>query len=449
MHWSETSVFYHIYPLGFCDAPGENPGSGDPEPRILKVSDWIDTMESLGVNALYLGPLFESVTHGYDTVDYRSLDRRLGSNQDLKEVVTQLNKRGIRVIFDAVLNHVSRKFFAFQDVLEKRENSPYWSWFSGISTDGSTPMGEPFTYDTWDGHYELVKLDHSNPDVRRYLLEVVESWISEFGIAGLRLDAADVISEAFLQELRSHCAALDSEFWLLGEIVHGDYTRLANPKTLHSVTNYECYKGLYSSHNDANYFEIAHSLKRQFQDPGIYSYFDPYSFADNHDVNRVASSLEERSHLYPLYTILFGMPGIPSIYYGSEWGIEGVRDEHSDDALRPTMEEVLKRSERDDSLFSLLSRLATLRKERRALQAGEYKQLYVAHQQLAFLRSAEEDQVVVAVNASDEEVALEIPMPEAGGTFVDLLNDTGERKVVDATLRCTVLPRWATVLGTA
>ncbi|MFW6338520.1 MAG: alpha-amylase family glycosyl hydrolase, partial [Alkalispirochaetaceae bacterium] len=397
MHWSESAVFYHIYPLGFCNAPERNLGDLEPHSRILEIRDWIGTMESLGVDALYLGPLFESVTHGYDTVDYRSLDRRLGTNADLKSLVEELRGRGIRVVFDAVLNHVSRRFFAFQDVLEKEEESPYWNWFSGMSREGSTPIGDPFTYDTWDGHYELVKLDHGNPDVRRYLLEVVEGWIREFGISGLRLDAADVIPGLFLRELRSHCASLDGEFWLLGEIVHGDYTRLANEETLHSVTNYECYKGLYSSHNDGNYFEIAHSLKRQFQEPGIYSYFHPYNFADNHDVDRVASSLKERSHLYPLHILLFGMPGVPSVYYGSEWGIEGAREPESDAPLRPSMEEVNRRPERDDTLFSLISRLAALRKEYHALQTGDYREILVDHRQLAFLRECETDQVVVAV----------------------------------------------------
>lgn len=447
MHWSESAVFYHIYPLGFCDAPQENAGSDEPESRILKVKEWTGTLDALGVNALYLGPLFESVTHGYDTVNYRTLDRRLGSNADLKEVVDELQERGIRVIFDAVLNHVSRKFFAFQDVLQKHDSSEYWNWFSGISKEGSTPLGDPFTYDTWDGHYELVKLNHANPDVRRYLLGVVEEWIREYGIAGLRLDAADVIPEDFLRELREHALSLDGEFWLLGEIVHGDYTRLANPETLHSVTNYECYKGLYSSHNDGNYFEIAHSLKRQFQEPGIYRLFHPYSFVDNHDVDRVASTLTERSHLYPLYILLFGMPGIPSIYYGSEWGIEGARQAESDAPLRPSMEEVIRRSERDETLFSLVARLSALRKEHRALQIGAYRELLVDHKQLAFLRDADGDEVVVAVNASDEEVALEIPMPEEEGLFEDLLNGTGDRHVVDGVLRCTLLPRWGTLLG--
>ncbi|MFP4407783.1 MAG: alpha-amylase family glycosyl hydrolase [Spirochaetaceae bacterium] len=447
MHWSESAVFYHIYPLGFCNAPERNPGDLEPHSRILEIRDWIGTMESLGVDALYLGPLFESVTHGYDTVDYRSLDRRLGTNADLKSLVEELRGRGIRVVFDAVLNHVSRRFFAFQDVLEKEEESPYWNWFSGMSREGSTPIGDPFTYDTWDGHYELVKLDHGNPDVRGYLLEVVEGWIREFGISGLRLDAADVIPGLFLRELRSHCASLDGEFWLLGEIVHGDYTRLANEETLHSVTNYECYKGLYSSHNDGNYFEIAHSLKRQFQEPGIYSYFHPYNFADNHDVDRVASSLKERSHLYPLHILLFGMPGVPSVYYGSEWGIEGAREPESDAPLRPSMEEVNRRPERDDTLFSLISRLAALRKEYHALQSGDYREILVDHRQLAFLRECETDQVVVAVNASEEEAALELPMTESEGVFVDLLNGTGERHVADGTLRCTVLPHWGTLLG--
>lgn len=445
MHWSDSTFFYHIYPLGFCGAPEEN-GEGEPVHRLPEIADWIGTMEELGVNALYLGPLFESLTHGYDTVDYTQVDRRLGSNDDLSNLVEELHRRGIRVVLDGVLNHVSRDFFAFKDVLERGNSSVYWNWFSGITMEGVTPVGDPFSYDTWDGHYELVKLDHANSEVREYLFSVVNGWIDEFGIDGLRLDAADVIPESFLRELRTRCLEVDEEFWLLGEMVHGDYTRLANPTTLHSVTNYECYKGLYSSHNDANYFEIAHSLKRQFQDPGIYRGLQLYNFADNHDVDRVASTLSHRSYLYPLYVILATMPGVPSIYYGSEWGVQGARKKHSDAALRPSREELHSRPERDETLFSLISRLARLRRESTALALGEYRELMVDHRLLAFSRSFETEEVVVAVNASTEEVALELPVGGERSLWEDVLDGTGRHHAEGGTLRCTVLPRWATVL---
>lgn len=458
MHWSEASLFYHIYPLGFCGAPPENDGETEPEERIKAVYDWIGSMEELGVTALYLGPLFESATHGYDTIDYRTVDRRLGTNGDLSELIAALQGRGIRVVLDAVLNHVSRRFFAFQDVLEHGDVSRYWDWFAGISLGVNSPLGDPFSYETWDGHYELVKLNHENPEVREYLLGVVEGWITEFGIDGLRLDAADVISEEFLRDLRERCGSLNSEFWLLGEMVHGDYNRLANSRTLHSVTNYECYKGLYSSHNDGNYFEIAHSLKRQFQDPGIYRDFLPYNFADNHDVDRVATSLDARSDLYPLHILLCTMPGIPSIYYGSEWGIEGGRGAESDDALRPPAAELLRRPERDDTLYALISRLARIRRDHRSLQDGRYRELLVEHRQLAFLMDNGHERMLVAVNSSDEEVALEIPLdrgkagiragesPREGDVYRDILNDTGDRRASEGVIRCTLLPKWGVIL---
>ncbi len=445
MHWSDSSFFYHIYPLGFCGSRDTNRG-GEPVSRLPMVADWIGNLEELGVTALYIGPLFESLTHGYDTIDYTTVDRRLGTNRDLRELVGALKGRGIRVVLDAVLNHVSREFFAFQDVIENQEESAYWDWFSGITREGATPMGDPFSYDTWDGHYELVKLNHRNDAVREHLFSAVTGWIEEFGIDGVRLDAADVIPEEFLQELRRRCRSVDKEFWLLGEMVHGDYTRLANEATLDSVTNYECYKGLYSSHNDGNYFEIAHSLRRQFEDPGIYRNLRLYNFADNHDVDRVASSLKEKSFLYPLYLILATMPGIPSVYYGSEWGIEGVGGKESDAPLRPTREEVEGRPERDETLFSLISRLSRLRAGSPALRLGAYKELLVEHELLVYLRQREEDQVIVAVNSSREEVALQLPLEQEGSLWEEQLNGSGRLQVEDGYLRCTVLPRWGNVL---
>ncbi|MEO1255282.1 MAG: alpha-amylase family glycosyl hydrolase [Bacteroidota bacterium] len=153
----------------------------------------------------------------------------------------------------------------------------------------------------------------------------------------MRLDAADAISFDFFPLLKAHCRNQKSDFWLMGEVVHGDYYRWANDEMLDSTTNYEAYKGLYSSHLDCNLFEIAYSLNRQFSEDGIYKDLTLYNFVDNHDVNRLASNLKNPAHLYTIYGLLFTMPGIPSLYYGSEWGIAGKRTDQSDHMLRPTL----------------------------------------------------------------------------------------------------------------
>jgi cyclomaltodextrinase len=336
-HWAKDAIFYHIYPLGACGAPPMNDFAAPSVSRLAQLFDWIPHWAGLGINALYLGPVFESTAHGYDTADYGRVDRRLGDNALLKDLVAALHDAGIRVVLDGVFNHVGRDFWAFADVLRHGANSAYCDWFAGLRFDRHSPYGDPFTYDTWDGAYDLVKLNLANPDVRRHLLTATAQWISEFGIDGLRLDAADVMDVDFLGELARFCRIRRADFWLMGEIVHGDYRQVANASTLDAATNYECYKGLYSSHNDRNYFEIAASLQRQFGPGGLYEGLPLYAFADNHDVDRIASRLQHPAHLYPLHLLLFTMPGVPSIYYGSEWGVTGAKAHGGDPALRPAI----------------------------------------------------------------------------------------------------------------
>ena len=268
MNWYDNAIIYHIYPLGFCGAPKFNDNS-EVQYRLDKVLDWIDHFKEMNVDAVYFGPVFESVEHGYDTTDYRQIDRRLGDNNSFKNICKVLHQNGIRVILDGVFNHVGRTFPQFTDIQQNGRNSQYCGWFQNLNFDGQSPCGNNFWYEGWNGHYNLVKLNLRNPDVCNYLIDTVNFWIEEFDIDGIRFDAADCIDFDFFKQIRSFCKNKKSDFWLMGEIIHGDYKRWANPEMLDSVTNYECYKGLYSSHNDKNYFEINYSINRQSGDYGI------------------------------------------------------------------------------------------------------------------------------------------------------------------------------------
>jgi cyclomaltodextrinase / maltogenic alpha-amylase / neopullulanase len=412
-HWAFASVFYHIYPLGFSGAPLMNDFSSSPVHRLEKIETWLDHIQHLGVNALYLGPVFESTTHGYDSADYFWVDRRLGDNQTLARLSQSLHQRGIRLVLDGVFNHVGRDFCAFRDVCQRLQDSPYLDWFHGITFTGSSPYNDPFTYESWRGNTDLVRLNLSNPAVKEHIFQAVAAWVRDFNIDGLRLDVADDLDPAFMRELASVCRGLREDFWLMGEVIHGDYRGWANPEMLHSVTNYELYKGLYSSHADRNYFEIAYSLNRQFGQNGIYAGLPLYAFADNHDVNRVASSLTNPSHLIPLYTLLFTVPGVPSIYYGSEWGIEGTRSSSSDKDLRPCLDlSAMPVNGPQHDLTKLIAQLAQLRRANSALKYGSYHQLLVDHEQFAFLRQWEGDSALVAVNSGDQPVNIVITLPE-------------------------------------
>jgi cyclomaltodextrinase len=448
-HWAQDAVFYHIYPLGFCGAPERNDFRSDSVPRLEQIYGWIEHLRDLQINALYLGPVFKSTAHGYDTADYFHVDRRLGDNQTLAALVKELHRNGMRVILDGVFNHVGRDFWAFRDVLQNGERSEYRHWFKGMDFSGRSPYGDPFQYKGWSGHYDLVELNFDEPAVKEHLLQAVKQWIVDFEIDGLRLDVADSLDLQFQRELAAFCRHLKPDFWLMGEIIHGDYNRWVNPETLDSVTNYECYKGLYSSHNDRNYFEIAYSLNRQFGAEGIYRGKLLYNFADNHDVNRVASNLTNRAHLYPLYCLLFTMPGVPSIYYGSEWGLEGQRDASSDKALRPHLDiNTVRQTAPQPELEKTIAQLARIRHASPALRVGGYTQLLVRNEQIAFSRKTAGEEVLVLVNAADHPEAFELPTAVHPGTrLLDLLDPEESFTVEAGKVRVeAVHPNWARVL---
>lgn len=400
------------------------------------------------MNALYLGPVFESSKHGYDTADYERVDRRLGTNATLHDLSAALHARGIRLILDGVFNHVGRDFWAFHDVQERGAASPYREWFHGLRFGGRSPYGDPFTYEGWEGHDALVRLNLRHPAVKAHLFGAIATWVREFGIDGVRLDVAYSLDEAFLRELAAFCHDLRPDFWLLGEIIHGDYRHWVYPGGLDSATNYECYKGLYSSHVDANYFEIAYALKRQFGADGIYRGLPLYNFADNHDVDRVASRLTDPAQLYPLYSLLFTMPGVPALYYGSEWGLAGRRTAESDAALRPALDlDTIAQIAPHPDLAGVLARLARLRHRLGALRHGDYRELLVAHRQIAFARQTAAECVLVVLNAAAEEVAVTIPMPLGRAhEAVDLLNGEQAFPIVAEQVRLSLPPHWARIM---
>lgn len=419
--WVNKSIFYHIYPLGFCGAPEYN--DGNKAYRLDKIKEWIPHLKELKINAIYLGPLFEATKHGYDTKDYYKVDCRLGDNDSFKKICDELHKNGIRIVLDGVFNHVGRDFWAFKDVQNKRNNSEYCNWFQNLNFGGNSPMGDPFWYEGWSGHYDLVKLNLQNPKVVEHLLGAVGMWIDEFGIDGLRLDAADCVDLGFFHQLKDFCKSKRPDFWLMGEIIHGDYNRWANKDTLDSVTNYECYKGIYSSHNDRNYFEIAHSLQRQFQQGGIYQNLCLYSFLDNHDVNRIASNIRDKNHLKNAYTVMYCMPGTPSIYYGSEWAVEGSRSNNSDIALRPELN-LGKIANANEELNDFLKKLGKVRSSLEALQFGSFKNEYIRNEQLVFSRSYNNQIVYIALNLNPNMQSVEFNADSGFSKLTDAL--TGE-----------------------
>lgn len=422
--WAYNSIFYQIYPIGFCGAPVHNDGVC--VPRIRKLMDWSEYLQTLGVDSILLNPIFESDNHGYDTRDFKTIDCRLGTNEDFKEVCEDLHKHNVKIVLDGVFNHVGRGFWAFKDVQEKKWDSPYKDWFH-ISFDGNSCYNDGFWYEGWEGHFELVKLNLQNPAVVDYLMECVKYWIDEFDIDGLRLDVAYSLDHNFMRRLRSYTQELKPDFALIGEVLFGDYNIIVNDEMLHSCTNYECYKGLYSSFNSMNMFEIAHSLHRQFGSDQwcIYRGKHLMTFVDNHDVTRLASILTNKKHIPLAYGLLMGMPGIPCLYYGSEWAEQGEKAPDNDYALRPCFEEP-----KPNELTEFIKKLIRVRQESDALCNGAYKNVVIQNHQLVFERCSEKERVIVAINAADYPYTANAG--ELNGTAADLL--TGETVTMNAQL---------------
>ena len=410
MAWYDEAVFYHIYPLGLTGAPKTN-SYGEPEHRLNTLLPWIGHIKEIGCTALYIGPLFESVGHGYETTDYKKLDSRLGTNEDLTAFVEECHKQGIRVILDGVFNHTGRDFFAFQDIRKNRENSPYKDWYRNVNFWGNNQYNDGFSYENWGGYDLLVKLNQHNPAVKDYICDVIRFWAREFKIDGIRLDAADVLDFGYMQALRQTADEIGPDFWLMGEVIHGDYTRWVNEHTLHSVTNYHLHKALYSGHNDHNYFEIAHTVKRLYGMGGNRpDGLKLYNFVDNHDVERIYTKLTNKAQFVPVHILLYTLPGVPSLYYGSEFGIEGKKEKYSDDSLRPQLSlEDYKDAKDSNPCTKLIRRLGEVRQKVKALSYGDYKELVLTNRQYGFSRNFEGESVLVAVNNDENEAPMSLP----------------------------------------
>ena len=414
MMWYEEAVFYHIYPLGLTGAPKENAYT-EPVHRLNTLLPWIDHLKKLGVTGLYIGPLFESVGHGYETTDYKKLDSRLGVNEDLRNFVAKCHENGLKVIFDGVFNHTGRDFFAFRDIREKREQSAYRDWYCNVNFYGNNEYNDGFSYDNWGGYNLLVKLNQRNPAVQQYICDVIRFWVEEFDVDGIRLDAADVLDFEFMHVLRHQADQLKPDFWLMGEVIHGDYSRWANENTLHSVTNYALHKALYSGHNDHNYFEIAHTVKRT--NDLVPRHIKLYNFVDNHDVERIYTKLNNKSHYLSVHILLYTLPGIPSVYYGSEFGIEGRKERYSDASLRPCihLEDHAEDYEKNPCT-RLIGALGGIHARFKDLCSDDYRELSLTTTQFAFGRG----RLIVAVNNADQDATVNVASENT--TYVGLLS---------------------------
>jgi cyclomaltodextrinase / maltogenic alpha-amylase / neopullulanase len=420
---SECEIWYHVYPLGFLAAEAENPAPGASDGpvvhRLPELIGWLDYLAGLGVTALLVGPIWESESHGYDVIDPLRVDRRLGTEEDLVTLIEACHRRSIKVALDAVFNHVGRGHPHFRDVLAHRLQSAWRDWFE-IDFGWAGPDG--FAYANFEGHNRLVKLNHANSQVLNWAVDVAKFWI-ERGIDGFRLDAAYAISPSFLAAFADRSRAIRPDFFLVGEVIHGDYARFAQETHVESITQYELWKAIWSSLNDGNFFELAHALKRH---AGYCQHFAPWTFVGNHDTTRIATQLNDPRHLGHALAVLFTVPGIPAIYAGDEQGAEGTKYHRAggDAEVRrppPHLPGELTGNRLD--LWHLHRDLIAVRRARPWLATGALSVTRVTNRTMTFEVRANANRLVTVLNIEDKAVRCQMPadlIPVAGHASAEL-----------------------------
>ncbi len=398
--WSDTVIWWQVYPLGFLGTEEQSLPAGSPvQHRLPALLSWLDYLVELGCNGLALNPVFASETHGYDITDHFAIDSRLGDDADIDQLIAACHDRGIRVLFDGVFNHVGRAFPGFVDVLANRQDSPWAEWFD---IDWAADGYDGFGYRNFEGHGSLVALNHDSPAVADYVASVMAHWLDR-GVDGWRLDAAYAVPLDFWRTVTDRVRVGHPDAWFVGEVIQGDFADWVQQGGLDSVTQYELWKSTWSSLNDGNFFELAWTLGRhaEFVDD-----FVPLTFVGNHDVTRIASKLTDPRHLGHALAVLFTMPGVPSIYYGDEQGFVGVKEdrEGGDDAVRQSFPDRPADLAQDGwPVYRLHQLLIGLRRREAWLTDARIEVVTKTNEQLQVRTSGADGQaIVVLLNIADD-----------------------------------------------
>ncbi|MFT0847941.1 alpha-amylase family protein [Actinomycetaceae bacterium L2_0104] len=309
----DHAIWWQIFPLGALNAPIRDRHGDDAAQRLQHPEPWLDYIQQLGCNGVLLGPIFTSVSHGYDTLDHFSIDPRLGNDADFDYFVEICHERGIHIMLDGVFNHVA-------------ETHPRAAEF--------TERDEHGNLQTWEGHGGLVNLDHSNPAVADLVTEVMLYWLRR-GISGWRLDVAYDVPPEFWREVTGRVRQEFPGALFLGEMIHGEYEKFVEESTLDTITQYRLWKAIWSSIKEVNCWELDWGIKEH---AGLCEHYVPQTFIGNHDVERIATRVGIDGAAVAA-GVLLTLPGMPSIYYGDEQGFQGRKLEGfaADDELRPPL----------------------------------------------------------------------------------------------------------------
>ena len=406
--WVEHAVWWHVFPMGFLGAERERLApDAEVQHRLPRLEPWLDYLVELGASGLLLGPVFESSTHGYDTVDHLAIDRRLGDASDFESLARAAHARGVRVLLDGVFNHVGRDFAQFQEALRDGPGSPAAQWFHLYWPATGEPGGEP-DYEHFEGHRSLVSLNHGSAAVVDHVVDVLCHWLDR-GADGWRLDAAYSVAPSFWAQVLPRVRERHPDVYVVGEVLHGDYADYVRTAGLDSVTQYELWKSIWSSLNDGNFHELAWTLSRHDE---LLDTFVPLTFIGNHDVTRIASKLEDPPHLAHALVVLLTVGGTPCIYYGDEQGFHGVKEDRvgGDDAVRPAFpDDPAGLSVLGAPVLDLHRRLISLRRRHAWLHRARTTVEHVANDQVVYVSRFGDESLTVALNVASSECALPTP----------------------------------------
>jgi glycosidase len=409
--WADHAILWHVYPLGFTGAERAALPGGEPaRHRLRQLEAWLDYAVELGCNGLLLGPVFAAETHGYDTVDHFRIDPRLGDEGDFDALVSAADQRGLRLILDGVFNHVGRGFPAFKAAVAGGPTAPAARWFK------RTPDGSD--YAVFEGHGALVELDHDEPAVLSYVIEVMTHWLGR-GAGGWRLDAAYAVPPGFWAKVVPAVREAFPDAWFLGEMIHGDYAAYAAEAGLDSITQYEVWKAIWSSLNERNFYELDHALGRHnafldsFDDGTSDHRGLPQTFVGNHDVTRLATALNDDRHFGHALAVLCCIGGVPSVYYGDEQGFRGLKEhrEGGDDEIRPAFPATPSGLLPDGwRYYRLHQRLIGFRRRHPWLVRARATQEHLAPSALALRLQGEADgeRALLLLNTGDAELRFDV-----------------------------------------
>ena len=408
--WVADAIFYQIFPDRFRNGnklnDPDNTKNWDDLPPSSKdfyggdlegIIENLDYIKDLGVNAIYLTPIFKSPSnHKYDTEDYYTIDPHFGNNKTFRELVHQIHKRGMRIILDGVFNHCGWNFFAFQDVLKKGNASKYWEWFT-IDKFPIEFEPEP-TYRCWAGVKDMPEFNTDNPEVRKYLLNVVRYWIEEYDIDGWRLDTVEYLEPSFVKEIRKVAKETKEDAYVLGEVVGIASSWFKGGGYLDGVMNYKLWETVVEFFAkgtiDAQMFN--HTVRFIRLSYPKWANYSMYNLIGSHDRARfmTISGMDDRKVTLAL-SFLFTYIGAPAIFYGDEIGMMG---ENDPDCRRPFPWDESKWNKK---ILSVVKNLSKLRNEMISLRRGNYIKVYAKDRTFIYLRSYKEESTLITINASE------------------------------------------------